>query len=345
MRRVAIVGVFLFCLAAAQAQTAPSGKWVKLAPFPEPGNELAGASTGGKFYVLGGIAPGSKPAGIVYEYDPTTDHWTKKKPMPVASHHAAVFGYNGKIYAFGGFVLPTSGEPAFVPIDTAWQYDPTTDSWKELAPMPTKRGGAVAAMVGDKIYVIGGTSTHPGSSETGLTLTRPQRPLGTVEEYDPSANTWRARSSMPTARVVPAVGAVDGKIYVIGGRLGSVFMRVASNTDIVEQYDPATDSWGPMRARMPTPRSACAWGTYNGRIYVAGGEVENSQVSAVYRTLEAYDPAANEWTTLPPLTVPRFGSASAVIGNRLYVASGGVQGGIDIPNLSPSFDAFEIPGK
>ena len=54
---------------------------------------------------------------------------------------------------------------------------------------------------------------------------------------------------------------------------------------------------------------------------------------------------AETWTILPPLTVPRYGTASAVIGNRLYVASGAVQGGVDIPNESPSHDAFEIPGK
>ena len=253
MRRLTIGGVFLLCLAAAGAQTTSPGKWVKLAPFPEPANEVEGASTGGKFYVLGGLAPGSKPRGLVYEYTPATDQWIKKKLMPVAVHHAAVFGYDGKVYTFGGFVLPPSGSPALVPIDNTWQYDPAQDSWKELAPMPSKRGGAAAILVGDKIYVIGGITLSPNarSSDAGLTVTSPQHTLGTVEEYDPLSNTWRVRSPMPTARADPAVGEVDGKIYVIGGRIGSAFMRVGSNTDVVEQYDPATDSWGPMRARMP----------------------------------------------------------------------------------------------
>ena len=82
------------------------GKWTKLAPFPEPAEELLGVAAGGKMYVFCGLAPGWKPLGMVYEYDPTTDRWTKKKPMPLLSHHVAFAEYRGKIYAFGGFVYP-----------------------------------------------------------------------------------------------------------------------------------------------------------------------------------------------------------------------------------------------
>jgi len=42
---------------------------VKLAPFPEPAEELLGAAAGGKLYVFAGRAPGWKPIGMVYEYD------------------------------------------------------------------------------------------------------------------------------------------------------------------------------------------------------------------------------------------------------------------------------------
>src|SRR2546426_5745749 len=84
---------------------------------------------------------------------------------------------------------------------------------------------------------------------------------------------------MPTARNHAAIGVVNNKIYVIGGRVGAAFIGVASNTDVVEEYDPATDQWGAVRARMPTARSAGAWGTYGNRIYVAGGEFQNGQRS------------------------------------------------------------------
>src|SRR6202790_1463002 len=83
-------------------------KWVRLAPFPEPAEEILGAAAGGKMYVFAGLAPVWKPMGLVYEYDPASNQWTKKKPMALASHRVAFTEYHGKIYAFGGFVFPPS---------------------------------------------------------------------------------------------------------------------------------------------------------------------------------------------------------------------------------------------
>jgi N-acetylneuraminic acid mutarotase len=213
--------------------------------------------------------------------------------------------------------------------------------------MPTKRGSPVAATVNNKIYVIGGASTHPGSSEPAVHPARPHRALSTVEEYDPATNTWRGRSPMPTARNHAAVGVVSGKIYVIGGRLSAAFVSVSSPTDVVEEYDPATDQWGAVKARMPTPRSAVAWGVQGGRIYVAGGEYQDDRLMAAFRALEAYDPAGNRWAVLPRMPVPRHGLAGAVVGNRLHLVSGDVQSaGIAGMHLhSESHDAFEIADR
>ena len=137
--------LFLLTLFVAHTTAFAQGRWIKLAPFPEAAEEVLGAAAGGKLYVFAGLAPGWKPKGMVYEYDPATNQWTKKKPMALASHHNALAELNGKIYFFGGFVLPASGPAAWQTIDNAYEYDPAADSWKALAPMPTKRGAALAA--------------------------------------------------------------------------------------------------------------------------------------------------------------------------------------------------------
>jgi N-acetylneuraminic acid mutarotase len=330
-----LFAVFMF------VSTAHAQKWVRLAEFPEPAEELLGASAGGKLYVFCGVAPGWKPMGMVYEYDPAIDTWTKKKPMPLASHHVSFTEYRGKIYAFGGFVLPPSGPPAWVPIDNAWEYDPAEDSWKALAPVPTRRGSPVAVTAGDRIYVIGGST--PGPKDTAVPLPGLHWSLGTVEEYDPATNTWRQRSSMPTPRNHATAGLVNGKIYVIGGRVGAAGITTASNTNVVEQYDPGTDSWGGVRTRMPTARSAMASGVYGGRIYVTGGEFQDNQMMATFRALEAYDPASNTWSVLPSMPVARHGLAGAVVGNRLHMVSGDVQSaGTGVHVHAPYHDAFEL---
>jgi N-acetylneuraminic acid mutarotase len=342
--RVCLIILWLGLLLPATIQA--QGKWTKLAPFPEPAEELLGVAAAGKMYVFCGLAPGWKPIGMVYEYDPATDKWTKKKPMPVATHHVAFTEYRGKIYAFGGFVLPASGPPAWTPVDSAWEYDPAADSWKALAPMPTKRGSPVAAAAGDRIYVIGGATTPPGSKETVIHPARPHVSVGTVEEYDPATNSWRQRSSMPTPRNHATAGVVNGKIYVIGGRVGGAFITSgSSNVDVVEEYDPAADMWGSARAKMPSARSAMASGVHGGRIYVTGGEGQNAQMMYTFRALEAYDPASNSWTVLPSLPVSRHGLAAAVLGNRLHVVSGDVQSaGTGMQVHSDSHDAFEFDG-
>ena len=329
-------------LTLAHATVFAQGRWIRLAPFPEASEELLGASAGGKLYVFAGLAPGYKSKGLVYEYDPATDKWTKNKPMALASHHVALAEHNGKIYAFGGFVLPQSGPPSWVPINNAFEYDPGADSWKALAPMPSKRGAAVAAAAGGKLYVIGGASMHPGSTEPAVLGNRPHRALSTVEEYDPAANTWRERSAMPTARNHAAAGSVGGKIYVIGGRVGSAFVSVlSSNVTTVEEYDPATDQWGILKAPMPTARSAVASAVHNGKIYVVGGEMRNEQMFAAFRAFEGYDPVANRWTVMPPMAVPRHGLAAAVVGNRMHLVSGDVQSAGGISGVKVDIDLHD----
>ncbi len=344
MKRLTLSLVLMAVVGLVPVQAQTPGKWIKLAPFPEPAEELYGAAAAGRLYVFGGLAPGWKPRGLAFEYDPATNTWTKKKPMPLASHHVAFAELGGKIYAFGGFVPPQSGPPAWVPVDNTWEYDPATDSWKALAPLPTKRGSPVAATVGGKIYVIGGATTSPGAREPIVHPARPHVTVGTVEEYDPATNSWRARTPMPTPRNHAGVGVVGGKIYVIGGRTGAAFISVATNTDIVEEYDPATDTWGSVKARMPTARSAVAYATYKDRIYIAGGEFQDDRLMAAFRVFEAYHPPTNSWLTLPRMPVPRHGLAGAVIGNRLHLVSGDVQSsgltGVEVH--SDSHDAFEF---
>ncbi len=347
-RKVVLTGlqlaVAVLSFTAAATSVFAQAKWEKLAPFPEPAEEILGAAAAGKMYVFAGLIPFWKPKGLVYEYDPATDHWTKKKPMALPSHHVAFTESHGKIYAFGGFVYPTSGPAAWVPIDNAWEYDPSADSWKALAPMPSKRGSPVAAAVGDKIYVIGGVSILPGSTETALGFNTPQASVGTVEEYDLATNTWRERSPMPTPRNHTTADVVNGKIYVIGGRVGAAFISEATDISVVEEYDPATDKWSAPRSRMPTARSALGSGVLNGRIYVAGGEFQDPHMMATFRAVEAYDPASDTWSIMPSMPVSRHGLAAGVIGNRLILVGGDVQSSGSGVNVSTSeVDALVIP--
>src|SRR5260370_27115323 len=191
--RLMVIATAIWVASAVWAQ----GNWIKLAPFPEPAEEISGAEAGGKMYGFAGLAPVWKPVGMVYEYDPASNRWAKKQKMALPSHHVAFTTYRDKIYAFGGFVLPESGPPGWVPINNAWEYDPAVDAWKPLAPMPSNRASALAAVAGDKIDVIGGAGTISGSKETAVLSNHPHKSAGTAWEYDPAANTQGQPSSTP----------------------------------------------------------------------------------------------------------------------------------------------------
>ncbi len=339
-----------FCLALLLFSSAHAQKWSRLAPFPEPSEELWGAAAGGKLYIFGGVAPGWKPKGMVYEYDPDTDSWTKKKNMPLGLHHVAVAELNGKIYMFGGFKYPDAvkpgGQPSpgWQPVDNAWEYDPAKNTWKALAPMPTKRGSSNAVVHGGKIYVIGGASMHPGSKETFIHPARPHRAVDTNEVYDPTTNTWEKRSPMPTARNHAAAGMVNNKVYIIAGRIGAGFITRGSSVTVVEEYDPVTDQWGALRPPIPTARSAVASGTHRGKIYVAGGEDQDSRQLSAFRAVEAFDPVSNTWTILPSMQYPRHGLAGAFIGNRFHLVSGDAQSASSGTETHVEYhDVLEIP--
>src|SRR5262249_5816757 len=120
-----------------------------------------------------------------------------------------------------------------------------------------------------------------------------------------------------------------------------------SNTNVVEEYDPAADQWGLVKAKMPTERSGGAWAVYKDRIYVAGGEYQDNYLLAAFRGLEADDPSTNSWEELPEKPIPRQGLAGAAVGDRLYFASGDIQsaGITGMRVVTDSHDIFEFGNR
>ena len=337
MKKLFAIGlaILLGSASAAQAQ-----KWVSAAPVPQGAEEVYGIAAGGKLYVFGGLAPGWKPIGMVLEYDPATDRWTRKKDMPAYHHHFALAQANGRIYMFGGYTLPEKGRATWVPVNNGWEYDPAADSWRSLPPLPTARGSATAVVLKGNVHVIGGANLPKGLTDEYIHPSR-NVSVGTHEVFDPASGSWSKRAELVNARNHFAAGVIGDRIYVAGGRAGSVFIPNAFNLDLVEEYDPANDRWS-LKAPMPTPRSATTWGVYNGRLYVAGGEIRHRDIWGTYTAVEAFDPKSNSWARLPPMPMPRHGLAGDFIGNRFHMVSGSVQSGTNFPGLVTNTDRHDV---
>ena len=258
-------------------------------------------------------------------------------------HHEAITGFRDKFYTFGGGVKISPTSDNWYPSNRVWEYTPATDSWRELAPMPTKRGGGIALVLDNKIWVIGGAGFHPLQAEDiSIAAGVPHRTVNTVEVFDPATGKWETKASMLVPRNHLAGGVVNGKIYVMGGRMGSSFVG-ASSTDAVEEYDPSTDMWRVV-ARMPYPRSGMAFGTAGNLIYMAGGEFLNRDMVGVFRNAEAFDPARHVWYELPPMTVARHGFAGGIINGVFHTVTGQLQSGTGGggPGGSPAHEGYLI---
>jgi N-acetylneuraminic acid mutarotase len=149
------------------------------------------------------------------------DSWNTKTAMKYPRAGLGVVAVDGKIYAIGGYtsndVRRNSGVTGVNEC-----YDPVSDTWVTLAPMPTPRSGFAIAAYEGKIYCMGGT---PFMKDADM---KPR--CDVVEVYDTVTNSWSTKASMPFKGSGLMGHVVNGKIFVINGN--AFFM-----------YDPSTDIW------------------------------------------------------------------------------------------------------
>jgi N-acetylneuraminic acid mutarotase len=231
--------------------------------------------------------------------------WTTKAPMPTARFWYSCEVVNGKIYVFGG--ATTNNSPALASVE---EYDPVTDTWTTKTPMPTPRYLTASAVVDGKIYIIGGDSIFIlGWCDV----------LHTMEVYDPSNDTWDTQKTpMPTGRYAASACVVNGVIYVMGGVYMLPGDDVGRLLNVVEAYDPATDTWT-TKAPMPTARYALSMPVVNGKIYAMGGSVGGGYG---INTVELYDPETDTWTMKASMPIVNCYFGTCIVDGIIYTIGG-----------------------
>lgn len=320
--RSKLLPIAALALALVSTGASAQGRWTEAKPIPQGANEVIGAAVDGKLYLYGGQTS-KGPLGIFWVYDPKADGWTQLKANPVPVHHAAAAAVGDKFYVFGGFRQPDTGKNGWYPENKAWVYDTKAQTWSALPPMPTPRGALAATAAGDKIYVVGGAKIPTATSlPDGLSPGGPVEMLGTLEVFDTTKNSWATLKPMSLPRNHHGVAYLDGKLYVMGGRVGSSFSGGWSvNVTTTEIYDIASDTWS-TGTPMPTARSGVGVAALDGKIHVLGGEAWLDDFGGVFRSNEAYNPKTNSWLKEARMLTPRHGFAVAVIDGKLYAVSG-----------------------
>ena len=149
--------------------------WQILPELPTGRNHLAVAAIDGKVYVAGGrfgAGFGSERTAALEIYDPAANAWTEGMQMPLARGGVAGVAGDGCLFVIGG--EGNYDDPRGV-FDQNEAYDPRTDSWHALAPMPTPTHGlGAAAFVNGRIHMPGGSVTIGGG--TGSVIHQVYRP-------------------------------------------------------------------------------------------------------------------------------------------------------------------------
>ena len=246
-------------------------RWTALAPLPEGRHHIALAEAGGKIYGIGGFSgaiPDWRAHATVFVYDPQANRWSAGPALPQARAEGVVAPVNGKIYFIGGRV-PDSPDAAHINqhADTARGevLDVRSSRWERIADAPTARNSAAAAVIGGKIYVVGGRQMVKQADGR-------QRPVNvaTLEVYDPASGRWESRAPMPQAQGGLAAAAHGGKLYAFGGEQFVPDSKVFAEGWV---YDPASDRWSALPP-MPTPRHGHGAAVVGQRLYLMGGGVK-----------------------------------------------------------------------
>ncbi|MCX6033312.1 MAG: S8 family serine peptidase [Chloroflexi bacterium] len=157
-------------------------------------------------------------------------------------------------------------------------------AWAIRAPLSLPRSRLALAATGGKLYAIGGESA--------------------------SAAAGKLLDSKPAAAAMPPAAGV-------AARSADSLAGVQGYSGLVEEYDPATNTWT-TKASMPTPLSNVTAAVIGGKIYVPGGWND-----AISNLLQIYDPAADRWTAGASLPVGLLGAAAVALDGQLYVLGGG----------------------
>jgi N-acetylneuraminic acid mutarotase len=285
------------------APTAPGtqvdgGQWSQRAPLIEPNSELAMAEANGKIYLLGGYPASRQTARTVQVYDIAGNSWSLGPPLPQPNNHGMAVGVNGKIYLIGGQPTDLSEGPY---VDTVYELEPARGTWVEKARMPTARSSGVAIVHDGKIYVAGGRP--PRGSDFAV--------------YDTKSDSWQVLPALPSQRNHLTGAAINGRIHVVGGRLGQGLSN--QMTTVHEVYDPQSGSWT-TAAPMLRARSGMNGVMARGCFHVWGGEGP----AGMFPDHDYYDPRSNEWIRLRDMTLPVHGVyGSAFVDGVIWAPGGG----------------------
>ncbi|MGI8607340.1 MAG: kelch repeat-containing protein [Gaiellaceae bacterium] len=248
--------------------------WSRLANMPEGVTHAGIASDGTAIYVAGGYL-GTRPDGTqtfgtnhVWRYNIAANTWSSMPALPEArgSGNLAIIGRN--LHFFGGANLSRADrkEHWILNLDggTSWVAAAL------MADAATHRGSAV---IGGKIYAVGGQKGIDANAVTQRTL----------QVWDPaSPGAWTVLAPLPAltggtgrSHIAASTFEMNGRLMVVGGDR-AYFTPIAN----VTSYNPATNTWKE-HTQLPLKRDSAIAAVINGTLFVTTGASSNTSYKGI----------------------------------------------------------------
>jgi N-acetylneuraminic acid mutarotase len=145
-------------------------RWSRAAPLPgEPRDHVGVAAVGRDLHVFGGrVADVEDNLARHDVYDTRTRRWRTAAPLPTPRSAGAATVLGGRIVYAGGECKADAAVDPNGTYDDVTAYDPRTDRWTTLAPLPRARHAFGAGRVGGRAYFVGGALTCGGGASADM---------------------------------------------------------------------------------------------------------------------------------------------------------------------------------
>jgi N-acetylneuraminic acid mutarotase len=153
---------------------------------------------------------------LAHSYNPSTAEWST---LPQAPLVPVAGGWTGQELV----VFDRHGNAA--------TYQPGTEAWQAIAPLPAPRRGASVVWDGRELLVIGGSDGAGPLPAVGFA-------------YDPARNRWRTLPPMESGRRDAAAVWTGTRLLLWGGVTGRPGALAIPPHGLA--YDPATKRWSPL---------------------------------------------------------------------------------------------------
>ena len=240
--------------------------------------------------------------------------WTSKTVLPVTLSDYQAVSHKTHVYVIGGQKGCVSSDTcAGTVVNTVYQYDTKLDKYTTKAAMPAVRFRYASAVVGDKIYIIG-----------GLTADTPTGMLKTTLIYDITNDSWSTGPDMAAGRSDTCAAVVGSKIYVVAGYQSIDPINVLDTVEVLDTAA-ASPAWTTAPS-LPAKRGDITCASSGGKVYAIGGYYDPTgtwKPGAFHDTMFEFTPGAAAWVEKAKMPSSRGDKAAVTMSDGSIIVVGG----------------------